>query len=85
MLIRNGASIIMRNNDGHSVLGMSMKEIEKGMSTIWLGVREMFAKTMHFVTNPSEAIRKSNIKSFNVGPFVRINFDDRDQSNENVH
>lgn len=63
---------------------MSMKEIENGMSTIWLGVREMFAKTMHFVTNPSDAIRKSNLKSFNVGPFVRINFDSRGNSDENL-
>ncbi|XP_055313783.1 26S proteasome non-ATPase regulatory subunit 10-like [Sitodiplosis mosellana] len=81
-LITNGASMTIRNNDGESVLGMSIKSIENGISTIWLGVREMFAKTVHFVTNPSEAIRKTNLRSFTVGPFVRLNFDTRDHSTE---
>lgn len=77
MLIKNGASLMIRDNDGKSVLGMSIKGIENGMSTIWLGLREMFSKTMNFVTNPSESIRKTNLRSVNVGPIVRLNFDTR--------
>lgn len=73
-LIRNGASMTVTDNDGNSVLSMSLRYINKGLTTIWYGVREMFHSTLKIISNPTEAIQKSHIKSVNIGN-VKFSFD----------
>lgn len=62
MLIQNGADMTVPDDDGQSVLKMSLKSINTGVYTLWFGVRELAHKTMHIVSHPMDILRKSNVE-----------------------